>query len=193
MSELTVACRLVLVFWLGIAGVLKLRHPAGFRRAVHHYRILPRRLGRVYAALCPVVELAAVISLASGFVVGAGAFLAGLLLASFTIAVGINLRRHRDLDCHCFGDAVHIPLGLHTLVVDVLLLIAAAWIWQGTAREGLLAMTWPLRGTPPSTLAFALGVIGSLTLGLFYVPGFLHWRPARSETGSTLATSVQEK
>jgi len=49
--------------------------------------------------------------------------LAVLTFVSFLIAVSINLRRGRDMDCHCFGDALSDRIGRSTVVRLVLVLI----------------------------------------------------------------------
>jgi len=194
MAELAAACRLVLALWLGIAGLLKLRDQRGFRRVVYHYRILPRALVALYAAMVAPAEIVAAAILLSGSMVGAGALLAGLLLLSFAIGVGVNLRRSRDLDCHCFGSGLHMRISVRTLAVDLLLLLPAAVLtWYATVTGGLVATAWPPSGVVPSVLSIVLGLAYSTTLGLLYLPRLLDQAPRRFLPSRTLAPSFQEK
>jgi hypothetical protein len=192
--ELVAACRLVLVLWLGIAGILKLGHLRAFRRAVHHYRVLPHTLAGLYAMLVGPAEIVAATLLLCGVAIGAGSVLAALLVASFAIAVGVNLRRGRDLDCHCFGGALRMRIGAHTLAVDLLLLLPAIGLaWRASTTSGIVAMAWPLVGAAPSALSMALGLAYAAGLGLLYLPGLRHPVLRRSSSSHALAPSVQEE
>ena len=184
MLDWTVACRVGLVLWLGGAGLLKLRDRTGFRRAVHHYRILPRGVGRLYAEGVPLAELVSSLFLLSGVAVGLGALLAGLLLASFAVAVATNLYRGRDLDCHCFGSRARMPIGPHTLAADLSLLLPAVALLTNAVRHGgLLASGWPIRGGSPTAGSFVIGLGYALAVGLIYLI-WGSWHPVSSQTSS---------
>jgi hypothetical protein len=70
--------------------------------------------------------------------VRSAAIVVSALLLSFIVAVGINLARGRDLDCHCFGRATRRPIGWQLLLQDAALLGAAIAVavvseeWVGT-------------------------------------------------------------
>lgn len=170
MLDWTIACRLSLALWLGIAALFKLRDLPSFRRAVHHYRVLPRWMGSIYAAAVPLAELISSVLLLIGLAVGMGALLAVLLFASFAIAVGINMRRGRDLDCHCFGGHVRTAIGTHTLAVDLSMLLPAAALLANSVYGGLFASGWPLSGRSPMAGSVALGLGYAFTVGLIYLP-----------------------
>jgi hypothetical protein len=118
------------------SAVPKLLHPRGFILAVLEYRVLPPRLGRVYARLLPPLELLLALLLLSGTSVRLAAIGQSVLLLSFLVAVSINLARGRTLDCHCFGKARRRPIGWGLLLQDgallgaslVLAVITRAWV-----------------------------------------------------------------
>ncbi len=107
------------------SAVPKLRHPRGFILAVLEYRVLPPRLGWFYARLLPPLEFLVALLLFTGTAVRSAAIGTSVLLLSFIVAVGINLARGRDLDCHCFGKATKRPIGWRLLLQDAALLGAA--------------------------------------------------------------------
>jgi uncharacterized membrane protein YphA (DoxX/SURF4 family) len=107
------------------SAVPKLRHPKGFILAVLEYRVLPPRLSRFYARLVPPLESLVALLLISGTSVRSAAAVLLPMLLSFMVAVGINLARGRNLDCHCFGKATRRPIGWSLLLQDGVLLGAA--------------------------------------------------------------------
>jgi uncharacterized membrane protein YphA (DoxX/SURF4 family) len=107
------------------AAIPKLRNPRRFTLAVIEYRVLPPDLSRRYAAVIPPLELAVGLALILAIGSRLVAVLAAFLLVNFSVAIGINIGRGRDIDCHCFGGAAQRKTGWSTLGQDVLLLIAA--------------------------------------------------------------------
>jgi len=181
MGELTTACRLILAVWLGLPGLLKLRDPRAFRRSVHHYHILPRPLATVYAATVPPLEVAIAIMLVVGVAVGLGGALSIMILVSFACAVATNMRRGRDLDCHCFGKVLPVGIGVHTLVVDLLLLLpASGLVWNSMPTGSLLAFAWPITGIAPTGREIVLGMSYTLVVGLCSMPWMMRRRPVTS-------------
>ncbi len=132
---LSAALALVLI----ASAIPKLRHPKGFVVVVLAYDVLPPRLGRLYAWLLPPLELFIALLLVVGTVVRAASSVTSLLLLSFIVAIGVNVARGRDLDCHCFGIAARRRIGVELLLQDGALLGAAialtvvAHEWWGTA------------------------------------------------------------
>lgn len=92
------------------SGVAKLRDPAEFARGVQDYRVLPDSVAAAIAPWFPVAELLLAWFWLAGWVPVATAWGTFGLLAAFTGAVVINLRRGRPLPCHC-----HTPLGSGTI------------------------------------------------------------------------------
>jgi uncharacterized membrane protein YphA (DoxX/SURF4 family) len=138
------------------SAIPKLRHPKGFILAVLEYRVLPTRLSWLYARLLPPLELLLALLLLSGIAVRSVAIVLSLLLISFMIAIGINLARGRNLDCHCFGRARRRSIGWGLLLQDGLLLVASialtvitnAWItlepWSVFRLSGLVQVGSPM-------------------------------------------------
>jgi hypothetical protein len=118
------ALSLVLALVFGVSAIPKLRHPRGFLLVVLIYRVLPPRPGRLYARLLPPLELLIALLLLSGTAVRLAATVAAALLLSFIVAVAVNMRRGRDLDCHCFGHATGRRIGWTLLLQDGALLVA---------------------------------------------------------------------
>ncbi len=151
------------------SAVPKLRHPKGFVLAVLEYRILPPRLSWFYARLLPPLELLLALLLLTGTAVRSAAVVTSMLLLSFIAAVGINLTRGRDLDCHCFGKATRRPIGWRLLLQDGALLGAAIavaavrshWVapasWSVFRLLGLVqaGSSWPLLGCAAVTACTA--------------------------------------
>jgi uncharacterized membrane protein YphA (DoxX/SURF4 family) len=137
------------------SAVPKLRHPKGFVLAVLEYRVLSPRLGWLYARLLPPLELLLALLLLSGTAPRSAAIVLLVLLLSFMAAVGINLARGRDLDCHCFGKARRRPIGWGLLLQNGVLLGAAsalavtthAWVapepWSVFRLSGLVQVGSP--------------------------------------------------
>ena len=154
------------------SAVPKLHHPKGFVLAVLEYRILPPRLSWFYARLLPPLEFLLALLLLTGTAVRSAAALMSVLLLSFIAAVGINLTRGRDLDCHCFGKATRRPIGIgwRLLLQDGALLSAALavaaltreWVapepWSVFRLLGLVqaGSSWPLLGCAAVTACTAM-------------------------------------
>ncbi len=107
------------------SAIPKLRHPRGFILAVLEYRVLPPRLSWYYARLLPPLEFLLALLLLTGTAVHTAAIALSILLLSFIVAIGFNLARGRNLDCHCFGNATSRPIGRSLLFQDTALLGAA--------------------------------------------------------------------
>jgi hypothetical protein len=141
MSVGVAVCSTILGVIFIFSAIPKLRHPNGFILVVLEYRILPPRLGRVFARLVPQLELFAALLLLSGIAVRLAGALTSLLLLSFIVAISINIARGRNLDCHCFGKETRRQIGWNTLVQDGALLGLSA-ITLATASEWLTPEPW---------------------------------------------------
>ena len=149
--EILLSLGLALIFLA--SAIPKLRHPKGFILAVLEYRVLPTRLGWLYARLIPPLELLLALFLLSGIAVRSTAIVLSLLLLSFMIAISINVARGRNLDCHCFGKARRRTIGWGLLIQDGMLLGASIGL-------AIISNTW-LR--PESWSVFRL--IGMMQAG----------------------------
>jgi uncharacterized membrane protein YphA (DoxX/SURF4 family) len=166
MEDMLIALRVALALWLGIAGLFKLSDWRSFRRVVRHYRVLSSRHSDLYAATVPIIELISAIMLCLGIAVGLGGLLASMLLISFMIGVSVNIRRGRDLECHCLGNWIRTRAGWNTLVVDLLLLIPALVLSAYAFNHDSTAAINPIFKLP--VVSIILGIGYALIVGVFY-------------------------
>ena len=108
--------RLTLGGLLCLAAYTKLADRAAFRAAVSEYRVLPSTLERPFAASLPFVELTLGALLLAGLGTVIAASLAVPVFLSFSMAIGVNMVRGRDLDCHCFGSVQSEPIGWPAII-----------------------------------------------------------------------------
>ena len=136
---------------LVLAAVTKLADRKAFRNAVAEYEALPVAFERPFAALLPPVELALGALLLLGLATEAAAWLAVPVFLSFAIAIGGNLLRGRDFNCHCFGTVQSDQIGWSALTRSLLLAGAALTVALGASRFGALdgALFGGTAGLPP--------------------------------------------
>lgn len=116
--------RWILAVVLLTSALSKLPNQHRFVFVVLTYRILPRRLARIYGMMLPWLEASVGILLLLGIVTRIGGILSALLLASFTIAVGLNVVRGRtDLDCGCLGSRHRHKISGKVLARNIVLMI----------------------------------------------------------------------
>lgn len=181
MDLLLLLARLVLAGVFVISAVAKLLDRSGSRAAVLDFGV-PATLAGVVASGLPVAEL-----LCAGLLVSpdpgasAGAWLSVLLLASFTLAIVVNLVRGRRPDCHCFGQLTAAPLGWTTVARNAMLLVLA--LLPLSQRGDLPSVAGQLATYPPAELALGL-LLGSLALAVI-VLGAL-FRTLMSRYGAVL-------
>lgn len=106
-----ITAALVLAVILASAASHKLRARAHFATQLENYQLLPRALVRPIARLLPWIE----VTLAFALLVPAARHIAALgaaaLLASYAVAIAINLwRGRRDIDCGCSGPQQDQPI-----------------------------------------------------------------------------------
>jgi len=130
--------RVVLGGLLLLAGLSKLADRRAFREAIAEYQLLPASLERPFAAFVPVAETALGTLLLVGLATTAAAALAAPLLASFAIAIGVNMARGRSFDCHCFGNVQADRIGWPALIRAALLVLVALTVAVGTSSFGAL-------------------------------------------------------
>jgi hypothetical protein len=118
--------RLGLAALLAAAAAHKLRDLHAFRVALGDYGILPWALTAPAAPALAAAELAAAALLLSPAARPWGFAAAGALLALYGAAIAWNLLRgRRDVDCGCFGPALHVQLGGGLLARNAALVAAA--------------------------------------------------------------------
>jgi uncharacterized membrane protein YphA (DoxX/SURF4 family) len=157
--------RLVLGGVLLLAGVSKLADRAAFRQAVAEYEVLPASLARSFAAIVPWVETALGVLLLVGFGTGVAAGIAVPLFLSFAFAIGVNLQRGREFDCHCFGAVQADPIGATSLLRALIFASIALVVALGASRFGSLeyALWGSTADLPPTSevipVVFIAGVV----------------------------------
>ncbi len=88
------------------ASIDKIIHPADFANIIFNYQILPYNLINITAILLPWLELFLGIIIAAGILLPGAALAANLLLATFFLALVVNLLRGIDVHCGCFSTKV---------------------------------------------------------------------------------------
>ena len=160
MSDLALFLRLALAAVFGLAAVGKLLDMRGSHEAVKGFGV-PATITPIVTVLLPLVEAVIAIALvpASSAVAGAAAALA--LLAVFIILISIQLARGRRPDCHCFGQLHSSPVGLGTLVRN--LVLAGGAVIVITADGGKTMTVWwdglTATGRMGFVIAGSLGVL----------------------------------
>ncbi|HSK28308.1 MAG TPA: MauE/DoxX family redox-associated membrane protein [Jiangellales bacterium] len=139
MEYVGLVARFVLAGVFLLAGVTKLRHPAGFRAAVANYQVLPTPVVAPVAVALPWLEVVVGLALLLGVLIVPVAVLAAVVLVAFAAGIGINVRRGRTIGCGC-GLARRQQVS-HRLVVRNGVL-AVAGVVVALAPAGALAL-WP--------------------------------------------------
>jgi Methylamine utilisation protein MauE len=106
------------------AALHKLADWSRFGAALAGYRLAPEWLVPGLAVAVVALEIAAAALLPVLQSRPAGALLAAVLLASYAVVIGVNLRRGRtSIDCGCFGPGARNPIGPWMVVRNVLLAV----------------------------------------------------------------------
>jgi uncharacterized membrane protein YphA (DoxX/SURF4 family) len=176
-SQILLPLQVALAVGLGgvfVASALpKLRHPRGFVLAVMEYRVLPMRASWVVGRVAPAVELMMGLMLATGVLLPVAASAAMALLLCFLAAIGLNLARGRDLDCHCFGAARKRKIGWRVMLEDTALLLAGGSLLgllmaMSTTLVALAAWSpWRLLSlavSPVESAVIAVGLLAALVV-----------------------------
>ncbi len=94
-----------------VAALAKIVDVASLAREVHNFRIVPFWSEHLVAMTLPWVELVAGLALVLGIRPRAGAWVAGVLLAGFTVGVALAMARGLNFHCGCFGTADATRIG----------------------------------------------------------------------------------
>jgi uncharacterized membrane protein YphA (DoxX/SURF4 family) len=134
--------RLVLAGYLGIAGLVKLPHPAESVRAVRAYRILPESVVPTVGYVLPLLEVAIAVLLILGLGTRIAGLLSTLLMTAFVIGIASVSARGINIDCGCFGGGGDVAAGdthyTQEIVRDVcLLLLGLLLVWRPASRLSL--------------------------------------------------------
>jgi uncharacterized membrane protein YphA (DoxX/SURF4 family) len=134
--------QLILRLFLGItfisASLDKIAHPRLFAEVIYNYQILPSSLVNLAAAVMPLLELIAGITLIAGFWTRASSFILSGLTLIFIAAISFNLIRGLEVNCGCFDVISGSKIGIDLLIRDILLLLAGILIMlEASPRLGL--------------------------------------------------------
>ena len=144
--------RLTLGGLLLLAAITKLTDRAAFQTAVAEYKLLPHTLERPFAAALPVVELTLGVLLLAGLGTAIAAWVAVPVFLSFSIPIGVNMARGRELDCHCFGSVQSEPIGWPALIRSSTLVVASLIVALGASAFGAIdALLRDPDGLPPAS------------------------------------------
>ncbi|MBP7416773.1 MAG: redoxin domain-containing protein [Pyrinomonadaceae bacterium] len=129
--------RLGLAGVFGVAGIAKIFDPEGSKKAFTDFGV-PAPLVRPFAFLLPVFELAVAGTLlfvpSSWF----GAIGASALLLIFTAGMLYQMAKGKAPDCHCFGQIHSEPVGVSSIVRNLVIMAPAViLVIQGRSRQGL--------------------------------------------------------
>lgn len=158
---------------LAWAGIAKWSRPLGTAASFAGLGLpAPRMLARAV----PLVEMTA----AAGLVVAprAGAVVALVLLASFTVVLVITLRRGTSVGCACFGTARTRPVS----VVDIVRNMGLAGL-AGLALGATDPTVPDLEGVIAVTTGFAVGAVALAVADLRWEVGAVWSNRPAGETG----------
>lgn len=120
--------RLILGITFISASIDKLLHPRLFAEVIYNYQILPVFLVNLAAAVMPILEFAAGITLIIGFWTRSSSFILSGLTLIFIAAISFNMIRGLEVSCGCFDVISGSKIGADLLIRDILLLIAGVLI-----------------------------------------------------------------
>ncbi len=129
--------RLFLAAVFGLAGAGKLADLAGSRKAVTGFGVPASLAGFVGVAL-PLFEIAIAVSLLFTVTSWWGAICAAALLLVFVGGMIYQMAKGNAPDCHCFGQIHSEPVGISSLIRNLIFLFpAVVVIAKGRADQGM--------------------------------------------------------
>jgi peroxiredoxin/uncharacterized membrane protein YphA (DoxX/SURF4 family) len=155
--------RLVLTAVFGIAGIAKAFDPQGSMKAFADFGV-PVVLRRPLVYLLPAVEIAIAVSLLFKQISWYGAIGAAFLLLVFVGGMLYQFAKGNAPDCHCFGQMHSEPVGVSSILRNIVLLIPAGVL----ALMGEQSQGYSISTTPQEILTLSVGIILS-ALGLVVI------------------------
>ena len=120
------AIRVVVGGLLLVAGFMKVRHGLHrFTLAVLSYEIVRGTAAHALARAIAFAEIVLGVLLLTGIFTKSAAVVAAVLVAVFTVAIGVSLARRRPHSCGC-GGPLEAPIGAQLIVRNAVLLGALA-------------------------------------------------------------------
>lgn len=162
MDTLIVLLQIVLAGVLIVAAAGKFRDLPGSRQAVQDFGV-PEQYAKIGGTALPAVELVLGLGLLWGATARWAALLAALLFIAFIVAIGYNLSKGRQPDCHCFGQIHSEPAGWPTLIRNAVLTLAAVAI-VGHGAVGPVEWFDSLSRDGEALTLIGLGVLAALAM-----------------------------
>jgi peroxiredoxin len=159
-----ILARIALIIVFAIAGLAKLSDRAGTRKALLSFGF-PKLFVSPLGILLPLAEIIVVAMLLPTASVWYGALGSVFLLLAFIVAIGANLVRGRQPDCHCFGQLHSEPAGWATFSRNSALLCLALFLaWGVRVHASPSLLSWILQPNGIVRLAFLSNLV-LLSLG----------------------------
>ncbi len=137
MEAFIFALRIILAIIFGVAGSAKLADLKGSRKALADFDV-PLGLIPALSIALPVVEIAIAVGLLNVDLSWFASIGAMALLAAFSIGMIVQMRSGNAPDCHCFGQLHSEPVGVKSLVRNIIIMVPAGYLlflWKG--NQGL--------------------------------------------------------
>lgn len=158
MDIVVLVVRAIIIGVLLVSGVAKLLDREGTREAMIGFGVPVRLLSFGTLAL-PVLELVLAAGLVFAATVIPAAIVTTALFLVFTVLVGRVVLAGENLECHCFGQLSSGPISWLTVVRNIVLTGAAAFVWWWMqSRESTHIwehLTWPVAAVGLATLVIA--------------------------------------
>lgn len=166
MDLLLLAARLFLAAVFIISGFAKLADRAGSRQAMFDFGV-PAQLAGLFGTLLPFAELSTAVLLIPRATAWWGGLAALALLVVFVAGIAANMVRGQAPDCHCFGQLSSEPVGWHTLIRNlVLILVAGLLLIEGRANPGTSIVGWLGHRTTADYVGIAVGLLLVLAMSV---------------------------
>jgi len=139
---LTIRVQIALGVFFVAAALPKIVDPPSFAHMVYNYRIVPGAAINLMALVMPWIELLSGLALILGIWTGTARTIVAALLATFIIAISINLARHNAIDCGCFDVSVagktheERLADMHFVILrDAGMLLMCAQLWWASRKN----------------------------------------------------------
>jgi thiol-disulfide isomerase/thioredoxin/uncharacterized membrane protein YphA (DoxX/SURF4 family) len=158
--------RLILAAVFSVAAFAKLFDRSGAEKAFAGFG-MSKAVRAPLAILLPMAELAVALALlfvsTSWYAAGGAA----ILLIAFLAGMFFHLTKGNAPDCHCFGQLHSEPVGLSSVVRNIVLLAVAGFLLgQGHSQQGLSLVN---RDQDVMFVFFGLSILGLLAIIIFYL------------------------
>lgn len=157
--------RLVLGAVFFTAGLAKLADRPGAVQAMRDFGV-PEGLCGFFGTAVPLGELLVAVALIPLASAVAGAIGALVLLLGFSIGIALAMARGEAPDCHCFGQLHSAPAGWRSLIRNLVLAAASAFvIAEGLKEPGASAVAWLARLDGAEAAGLIAGIVVAAAVG----------------------------